>query len=277
MPKDNHDSRIDAIYTDASIDSGRLIKYWRYYAIAALFFMSTASSDGQNAIDATRSILEQWVETERVISREKQNIELSKEILNERIALVEREIASLRERIKETEEHLDEANEIRMKLTDETTSQRTISMSLDEHLITLEDRIRTLLNRSPDLLRERIKPLSQRLTGDRIDSNRSLSERFQNVIGIMNEVDKFNRDLTLASELRILDDDVAIEVTALYVGLAQSYFTSANDLIAGVGTATDEGWKWSQRNDAAKAISQAIAILKNESVAVYVQLPVELQ
>jgi hypothetical protein len=66
-------------------------------------------------------------------------------------------------------------------------------------------------------------------------------------------------------------------VTALYVGIGQGYYATADGKAAGIGSSTPEGWVWTAANDAAPRISQAIAILKNEQAASFVQLPAEIQ
>ncbi|MBZ0257309.1 DUF3450 domain-containing protein, partial [bacterium] len=120
-------------------------------------------------------------------------------------------------------------------------------------------------------------PLSQRLPDGSEEIKISVSERFQNVVGILNEVDKFNRDISVNSEVHELPDGSSAEVSALYLGIGQSYYVGSNGSVAGVGTVSDQEWAWKPANDAAAQISQAIAILKNELPALFVLLPVEIQ
>jgi hypothetical protein len=141
----------------------------------------------------------------------------------------------------------------------------------------LEVRTKGLLPRLPGPLRERVRPLSQRIPEHTDETKLSLSERFQNVVGILNEVDKFNREITVTSEVRTLGDGTAAEVTAIYLGIALGYYVTAKADAAGVGTASADGWVWSPANDAAARIAKAIAILKNEKVAEFVQLPLRIQ
>jgi len=184
-----------------------------------------------DSIDAVRGSLEKWVETRKVISREKQDWVLAREMLQERIGLVQREISSLREKT--------------------TAAEKSIS---DTH-----------------------KPLTQRLPEKPDETKLSLAQRFQNVIGILNEINKFNREITVKSELLTLSDGTAAEVTALYVGLGQAYYTGAKGTVAGIGRPGKDGWVWIPANEAAGPISDAIAILNNEKGAVFLLLPFEIQ
>jgi hypothetical protein len=98
------------------------------------------------------------------------------------------------------------------------------------------------------------------------------------VIGILNEVNKFNRsEITVTSEVRKLAGGSSAEVTALYIGLGQAFYTGSNGTVAGVGHPSEDGWIWEPANDAAAEIAEAIAVLKNEKVASFIPLPVKVQ
>lgn len=131
------------------------------------------------------------------------------------------------------------------------------------------------MKRLPTPLAEKIKPLTQRLPEDGAVSSLPLAVRFQNVIGIVNEINRFNRELTQASEIRKLADGTTLEVTTVYLGLAQGYYVGANGRVAGIGRGTPEGWTWTESNENAPAIAQMVAILKNEKPAAYVSIPLK--
>ena len=110
----------------------------------------------------------------------------------------------------------------------------------------------------------------------------SLSARYQNVIGVLNAVDKWNRAVTLKSEIRELGTGGSVEVSVLYVGLGQGYYVGApgkdgKATIAGVGIASPTGWNWRETNDLAPAIQRAVSIYKNEGLAALVRLPVQIR
>ena len=62
-----------------------------------------------DAIQSTRRSLAKWVETEQIISKEKEDWQLGREVLEQRIALIEDEVASRRARIAETPWRIAEA------------------------------------------------------------------------------------------------------------------------------------------------------------------------
>jgi len=233
-----------------------------------------AADDG---LDSARATLEKWVETRRVISQEKLAWATSRETLADRITLVDREIATLRTRIAETSTSVTAADTQGAGLRDQNALLKGASASLKDLITTLEERTKQLLPRLPEPIRERVKPLSQRFPDDPATSTTSIGERFQNVVGVLNEINKFNGEITLASEVRQLPDGTSSEVTALYLGIAQGYYVNASGTIAGVGTGTGDAWGWTPANEAAPRIAEAIAILKNEQVASFVKLPITVR
>ena len=228
-------------------------------------------------IEDTRTALEKWVETQRIISQEKRDLVLAREMLTERIELVGREIKSLENKIHETQESIAEADKKRAEMMEDNEKLKKASNALSRILVSLEDRTKQLLKRLPEPIRERVKPLSQRLPENTEECKLSTAERFQNVVGILNEVDKFNHEITITSEVQTLEDGSSVEVTALYIGIGQGYYASANGSVAGIGTATKNGWVWQQTNNAAKQITEIIAILKNERETSFVQLPITIE
>ncbi len=247
-------------------------------SILALTPMLYGQTETSVEIQDARSALEEWVETKRVISKEKRDLQLAKEMLSERIRLVEREIESLQAKMKEAEGSIQEADKKKAELEEERDQLKNASSSLEDVLGAYESQLKALLKRLPDPIRDRVKPLTQRLPKDGEEIKLSLSERFQNVVGILNEIEKFNRDITVTSELRNFDDGTSAEVTTLYIGLGQAFYTGSNGKLAGRGRATNEGWVWESIDDpeAGKEIANAIAILNNEQVASFVQLPAKL-
>ena len=243
--------------------------------LAAACIAEPSTQENGVKIEDTRTALEKWVETKRITSKERRDAALAQEMLKERIELVSREIESLRGKISDAEESIAEADKKREDLLEQNERLKQASSSLEAVLAELESGVKKLLPRVPDPVRERLKPLSQRLPENSEETKLSLSERFQNVVGILNELNKTNREITVTSEVRTLPDGTSAEVTALYLGIAQGYYTGANNTLAGIGTSTEEGWVWTPANEIAGKVADAIAILKNERVASFVQLPID--
>lgn len=226
-----------------------------------------------------RAALERWVETRSVIGKEQRDWLLGKDLLESRIALMQREIDAVKNRTAETQKNSAEAEQKRSELVTENERLQAAGAGLQQGIAGLESRTRALLRRLPEPLRERpgVKALAQRLPEDPTTCKLSLSERFLNVVGLLNEIDKFQREITVASEVRRLGDGTSAEVTAVYLGIAQGFYVSNNGKAAGVGAATETGWQWTAADAEAPRIKQVVAILKNEHPAAFVPVPAKLQ
>ena len=246
-------------------------------AVSLAGFVPVLGETGEEALQSTRDTLARWVETQQVISKEKKDWRLGKDVLEQRIQLLEGEIEGFRERIAATRKGIDEADLERRELLDEKRELEQASQSLVETAAVLERKTRELIATLPSPIRDRIAPLSQRIPKHPNDTELSLGVRFQNVIGILNEVNKFNRDIPVTTEVRQVSGGGSAEVQTLYVGLGQAYFVTASGDVAGFGQPTPEGWAWTEAPELAPSIAHAIAILKNEEVPAYVPLPVELK
>lgn len=238
-----------------------------------------AAQDADGGVDGARAAIERMVETRRIISRERADWALGRELLEDRIAVVQEEIANIRDRIDRTKESITEADRTREDLAGQAERLRESSEGLAAMVAGLESRTASLLERLPDPIRERVRPLSQRFPSDPAASELSLSARFQNVIGVLNELNKFHREVSVTSEVReiaIGSTTQPIEVAAVYIGVSLGFYASSDGRFAGTGTATDGVWTWTERNEAAAEIQRAIAILQGEAVAEFLPLPVTI-
>jgi hypothetical protein len=253
---------------------------WAMLASVSAFGLDeplAAASPAPPSVDEVRSTLERYVETRRIISKERLEFARAKQAILDRIDLVEREIGSFTSRIAETEASLATADEKKAELATENDALRSASASLAEVIAGLEARTVALLPRLPDPIRSRVKPLSQRIPEDPSNTKLSLGDRFVNVIGILNEVNKFNNEISTASEVRQLPDGSSVEVTAVYLGIGQGYYVNSDATIAGVGAADATEWKWSAENESAPAIAKVVAIIKNETPAAFVRVPMKVE
>ena len=268
--------QIDDFDHDERLIVNRCIVYLTILASPLAALGWAAEPVEKDRIEGVRSVMDKWVETRQTISKERQDWVLGREMLNERIQLVQGEIDILREKIAQAQKSISDADTQRAELVQENETLKSAGAVLTDIAKEVEVRTLALDKRLPDPIRGRIKSLSQRLPDDPNETKLSLSERFMSIVGILNEVNKFNRGIEVASEVRTLADGSMAEVTALYVGLGQAYYTGANGTVAGIGRPGPDGWLWEPANDAAEKVAEAVAILKNEKVAGFVPLPVTI-
>ena len=226
--------------------------------------------------ECPRDVLEKWIETKCLISKEKQDWRVGRELLQERQDLAQREIASLKEKTQQARSDMTEADKKLEELRVKNAELKESTAGLVDEVAGLEKRLLAFLGRAPAPIAERVKPLSQRIPRPGTETTMSLSERFQNLIGILNEVDKFSRELSVVSEVRELEDGTSAEVTVMYIGLGAAYYTNGKGL-AGVGQPGEKGWQWVRNNELYQAVADIIAIQRNEKPAGYVSLPFQVQ
>jgi hypothetical protein len=249
-------------------------------ALAVVAVMPAVSEEppaDAERLGSARETLAKWVETQQIISKEKKDWQVGKEMLEQRISLLKGEVAALGDKSAETRENITEADRNRMELISENNALKAGTSTLQRVIGPMETKVRSLLKSLPDPVRERVAPLAHRIPENSASTDLSLSERYQNVIGILNEVNKFNRDVTVTSEVRTLPGGTTAEVKALYLGLGQAYYVTASGDGAGFGRPTPDGWEWTPANELAPKIARVIAILQNQDVPAYVPLPVEIR
>ncbi|QDU66088.1 DUF3450 family protein [Engelhardtia mirabilis] len=244
-------------------------------AAAALVGAAVPVQDGSQ-LESTRTALESWVQTRRLISSEREQWRLGRELLTSEVELMRDSIASLDEDIAAGRAQISETDTKREELVATHERLKESSAGLAAGVEALEGRVRELLVRLPDPVLERVRPLIQQLPEAGAETKLGLAERYRNVVGILDQVGKFNREISVTSEVRELSSGNSAEVSAMYLGLGQAYFVTGDGKSAGVGRPTAQGWVWTPRDDAAPEIAAAIEVYKQERPASFVRLPIQV-
>jgi hypothetical protein len=235
-----------------------------------------ASRPAMLELKDTRASMAKWLETQQIISKERKNWEQEEDILLGRIEIVKQEVATLEERIRQTEASVAEAEKKKQGFAAENDQLKAVTERLTAKVGTMEAEVRRLFKRLPEPIQARIQPLYQRIPEDAANTKVAVAERFQNVVGILNEVNKANNEILVNFEVHTLADGKPSEVKAIYVGLAQAYYVSAKGE-AGIGRPTDEGWKWEPSKSVASDVLMALDILQGKHSPAFVPLPVKIQ
>ncbi len=246
--------------------------------LAYLISLVSAAAMAQDfqVFDAQSEKFEKWVETRKLISAERDNWRVGSEMLLSRIELVENEGQELTEHTRKLREGVYDADRelLDLRKQRELLQESVVGLTLVVHEI--EVRVLALLERCSPAIKERVKPLLQRIPKTR-ESKNSLAERFQNVIGVLNEVNKFARDITVSSEVKELADGTTAEVTAMYIGIGAGYYYNDKGKIAGYGYPGATNWIWQSDSTLVQPVADAVAIFRNEKPAAYVSLPVHCE
>ena len=234
-----------------------------------------AAAGAREEAERARQHLEKWLETQRLHAREEQEWRVGREVLQERVELLRREKASLRERIDQTRAESEQSTARLAELKAQNERLKDGNKPVLEDIKTLELRTLAILPWTPEPVRMRVAPLSQRIPANPADSRLSLSERYQNVIGTLNELNKAARELVVSGEVRRLADGRQVEVTVFYIGISQAYYVNEKARVAGIGRLGPLGtWEWIERDELVEPIARVLGIYRGEQPAAYVPLPV---
>lgn len=236
-----------------------------------------AADPAAEDVGTAREILGKWVETRRIISKERSEWNKAREILTERVDLIQSEIKSVRKQIAEAKARTAESDEKLAELRAANDRLAAAADELRETVTKLEVQTKALLARLPESIRADVEQFSGQFPEAPEETTLGLGLRFQNVVGVLNQLNKRNVEITVETETHDLPDGKGVRVKVLYLGLGQAFYVKADGSLAGYGTATEEGWRWTSAGDAADAVADAIAILENEKVASYVRLPVNVK
>ena len=228
------------------------------------------------SLEETRLTLTKWIETQQIISKERNDWQQGKEILQGRIELVGKEVAMLKEKIALSQAAVVESNTKRDQLIAENDLLKSSTAQLANAVTAMEDQIRKLSKLMPDPVAARLGPLLQRIPIDPANTRVSTAERFQNVLGILTELNKVNSELAVTYEIRTLADGSSSEVQVLYIGLAQAYYISPRGE-AGIGRPTEDGWKWEPAPATSESILMALEIIQGKHTPTFVPLPMKIQ
>jgi hypothetical protein len=238
---------------------------------------SEGDSGSKATLDDTRVTMTKWIETQQLIAKERSDWQQGREILKARVELVEKEVAALDSKIKEAKASVAETNRKRDELQAESDRLKATADGLASTVVAMEAEIRKLAKVIPDPVRTKLEPLFQRIPADPTKTNASVAERFQNVLGILNEVGKANSEISVSFEVRTLSDGTSGEVQAIYVGLGQAYYISPKGE-TGVGRPTPDGWKWEKLPDSYNnKVLTALEILQGKHIPAFVPLPVKIK
>lgn len=236
------------------------------------------TSETAPIIEATRETLTKWVETKQLISKEKSEWASGKDILEDRVRLAEAETTTVRDKLKEISSAVAEAQKKRDELAAQNDKLKATAEKSKAMVIAAEKKLRPLLPQLPEPLREKLKPIIARFPEDSEKSTASMAERLQNVLGILDQASAFNSTVASVKELRTFPDGTRAEVTTVYLGLSQAYYTNREGTLAGIGHPGPDGWVWKPDNANGKKILLAVHILEGkEKGATFIDLPVKIQ
>lgn len=236
-----------------------------------------AAADTKQVLDETRAILKEWISTRQTLAEQKSAWEVEKQTLQQSIQLHEAEIKLLTEEIKQAEELSSAADKEWIAQEQLEAVVKEAAASVEAVVDDLETQLVKASKAFPKPLQEKIAPLALRIPEPDKRKTKSISERMQNIVGILGEVDKFNNTISTFTEIRKGSDGGEFQVETMYLGLGQGFFTDVSGNQAGVGFPMDGKWQWVDKPELGARIKNAMAMYRNVMPAEFVGLDVTVR
>lgn len=229
------------------------------------------------ALKESKAALAKWMQGQQIISKELAEWATAKDIFNDRVELTKGQLEAVEEKLKGVEEEISKADKAKVEAIKRKDELLAATETLRKELPGLEDAVRDRHNLLPIPFQDKVAPIFQRIPTDPATTKISLAERYQNVIGILNEVNKLNNEITVVSEIRLLADGKPTEVQTIYLGLAQAYYLSMKGDAAGIGKPGAKGWEWTPRNELTKSLKDVIAVMNAKTKPHFIAIPASVQ
>jgi LysM repeat protein len=225
----------------------------------------------------TRSTLEKWVETKQLISKTKSDWQTDKETIGQTLQLFERELKVVEEQMSKISTN---NTQVEKERAEAEALKKSSAESLDrarQFAAGFESQLRKLTPQLPAPLQEILKPLLNRVPTDSASTRMTVAERTQTIVGLLNELDKFNNAVSVFGEKRKNQKSEEVAVETIYVGLGAAYFVNSANDFAGTGAPGSAGWEWTIKPELAPPVREVIQIYRNERPAHFVPLPVVIR
>jgi Protein of unknown function (DUF3450) len=252
-----------------------ILVFLRLTLLTAL--IGAVSVRAETPLNETRSTLEKWVETRQLISKTRTDWQSDKEMLEQTGQLLERELKLVGEQLAKLDTNSTQVGKERAQAETSLKSSNESLEQAKQFAAGFETKLAKLALQLPLPLQEILKPMLNKLPGDSANTKMPATERIQVIVGILNEVDKFNNAVTIFSEKRKNEKGEDVAVETVYVGLGAAYFVNDANTFAGMGTPGTSGWEWTTKSELAASVREVIKIYRNERPAQFVPLPVVIR
>jgi TolA-binding protein len=239
-----------------------------------LFTVLAPPSGAQDAADPIQEIdalTQQWTNLERQKDLLRAEWRTQEPVLEQQLALLEREITELDTFLESTAQQQGEVEQRRLELLEEQTRLEEESAALETSLAQASLALHSL---HPDLP----PPLAEAWADElaRLDNPvETVSERFRKLLELLGQLDDFDAKLTLNEAVMTLGDGSEHVVKQVYLGLSHGWYVTADQRFAAAGRTGPEGWVWTPVEDAAP-VAKIVGILEQRVEPDFVSIALEL-
>lgn len=253
------------------------MKHCMKSVLALGFCVAGQALPGQNLLEDSVNILEQWVQTERNISEAKADWEADKASMRNLIAIYEEEVATLNQTIEDAEKDTSAAEVLRNELLEQRDATKQVEEQVVDALVQAEIKIKGLQAVLPPPLQQELGQLFGALPDDPQASELPIGQRIQPIVAILTQVQKFNQVVTLVDDFREFEAGRTVQTETVYFGLGGAFYVDQANENAGIGVPGDNGWEWSSDKTLIPSIRKFVDIYRGTQQASYVDLPVSVK
>ncbi len=249
----------------------------KHIIITLLSLSSSLCAQGKkDTLDpaAKRELIKQWVQTERLITEEKNTWKVEKQRMQDLLNIYQKELTLLNEEIEKAGASAELADDRKGELESELKAYRDAQRLLIDSLTNMLPRTRNLIKRLPDPLQKELSTDIDLLSSP--DAMEKPRDVLKSILNVLTSAGRFNRSVTVAEQTRELGSGEKMTLNVLYLGLARAYFASSAGDTSGIVTLGEDGWNWQDKPELADDIRRAIAVYKKDQQPQLIQLPVGL-
>ena len=227
-------------------------------------------------LDNTTTALEEWVETERMISQTKAEWETEMASMKNLISIYTKEIASLAAVIEDAEKDTSAAERRRSELLQRDETVKSVEAKLVQQIAGIELNLKSLEALLPPPLQEELSPFFKNLPEDPATSKVPIGQRIQPIVVILTQVQKFNQVVTVIEGFREFEAGSTVQTEMVYFGLGVAFYVDQANEHAGYSVPGPDGWNWTDDNALAGTIRSFIDIYRGTQQARYIEIPVSV-
>lgn len=246
----------------------------RIYLTALAFAAVTAGA--QTDIKATKTAIEQWAKTNRIISEEKAEWEADKESIQMTLELYRDQIKNLEAKIETLQASTTSDDEKKRSLNVAIAKQKQINAITTERVAGIETAVLALAEKFPSKLQSDLSQTLDTIPRDPESANQQAGVRLRNAIYILQEADKFDSNIQETSET-LVDGSEKFQVTVLYWGLSLGFYVDDARTRGGVIKLTPDGWQKQENNKMAPTIGRLIDVYRQTTDPEFVTIPITIE
>ena len=230
-----------------------------------------SAQDSPNPVQEIDALTRQWTDLEHQKDLLRSEWRTQKPVLEQQLALLERETAELNKLLETTAEQQDEVEQQRLKMLEEQTKLEEEAAAVEAGVMQASLDLHSLRPGLPP-------PLVGAWTDElaRLDNPvETLTQRFQKLIELLGQLDDFDAKVTLNEAIMTLGDGNEHVVKQVYLGLSHGWYVTADQRFAAAGMTGPDGWVWTPVDDAAP-IAKIVGILEQRVDPDFVSIPLVL-